>query len=234
MMTNDRPLKEICHGDWTLGTSMTMSQEQMPLITDLVSRDRTVLATPLEGRSQIIKTRIKGIGQVVIKPYLRGGMMQYLLNDKYIKSRYSRARQEFVMLEKAAGAGVQVPKPIFYLQRGKLFYACWLATMEVPNQGSIAAISRQNPNLIPMMMPKICQQITRLIQAGIHHVDLHPGNLLAVENKNEKYTIYVVDFDKAKTCTTSPEGLDRLYVKRWNRAVKKHALPDSLLTTSFF
>lgn len=229
-MTTETPINEISRGGWTLGSSMAASSELLDQIINRVIKGPPASAAPLEGRSQMVKTRLNGIGRVIIKPYLRGGMMQYLVKDKYIKIRHSRAKQEFVMLEKAARAGVQVPRPVCYLQRGNRFYSCWLATMEVPNHGSVAAVSRQAPHLIPMMMPDICRQTTRLIEAGIHHVDLHPGNLLAVGNKKK---IYIVDFDKARRCTTSPEGLDRRYVKRWNRAVKKHALPQSLLRTTF-
>jgi 3-deoxy-D-manno-octulosonic acid kinase len=68
------------------------------------------------------------------------------------------------------------------------------------------------------------KQLYLLIEEGIYHVDLHPGNVLVDNNHN----VYVIDFDKAR-CWTGPKNeLRDLYLHRWRRAVIKHNLPETL------
>lgn len=229
---SDARIKQTHLKDWSMGSYLPISPEQMPQILSLAGHVASPASRGLEGRTQILKSQLDNIGPIIFKPYLRGGMMQYLLKNKYIKTRWSRARLEFNMLEKAACAGVDVPEPVFYLEKGGLFYSCWLATREILNQGTVAHISKKDTGQVDLLMKRVGYQVKKLVTAGIYHVDFHPGNVLAArEDGNLK--IYVVDFDKARTVSSPSSVLDKLYVKRWNRAVKKHKLPKGLLTHSF-
>jgi ADP-heptose:LPS heptosyltransferase len=66
--------------------------------------------------------------------------------------------------------------------------------------------------------------VRRLIQAGIRHADLHPGNVLV----DPAGQVYLVDFDKGRRVHGDPLRLWLIYRRRWNRAAAKHRLPPGL------
>ena len=73
-------------------------------------------------------------------------------------------------------------------------------------------------------MPEISRTISKLVDAGIFHVDLHPGNILITPEEE----IHVVDFDKAVFYTGSRKKLIKKYQKRWSRATEKYCFPGSI------
>ena len=73
-------------------------------------------------------------------------------------------------------------------------------------------------------MESVIEQILLLIQNGILHVDLHPGNIV-IDGDNQ---VFLVDFDKGKIYQGNREKLKNRYLSRWQRAVNKHGLPNML------
>ena len=73
-------------------------------------------------------------------------------------------------------------------------------------------------------MPKLTNQVDTLVENQIHHVDLHPGNVI-VNNHNE---LFIIDFDKAQMNFHNKKKLHQKYINRWQRAVLKHNLPAML------
>jgi 3-deoxy-D-manno-octulosonic acid kinase len=73
-------------------------------------------------------------------------------------------------------------------------------------------------------MASVIEQISLLIQNDILHVDLHPGNV--VVDVQEK--VYLLDFDKGCVYHGNRQKLKDRYLARWQRAVKKHRLPEML------
>ena len=221
---------EIKYIDWVIGSNTPIIPDQIESLISLTKVNASNHVIPLDGRSPVLKKEIKGIGTVVIKQYLRGGMMQWLLKDRYFKAGPCRARAEFEILLKAAGYGINVPEPILYFQKGYLVYKCWLITKEIPNNGSIAQISLTAPDSIKTLMNKVTFQVQKMITKGIYHVDFHPGNVLAGRDGK----IYLLDFDKAFITKMKKTTLSRKYVNRWNRAVLKHNLPKILIKKFLF
>ncbi len=74
------------------------------------------------------------------------------------------------------------------------------------------------------MMPSVIEQISKLIQHHILHIDLHPGNVIV--DKDER--VFIIDFDKGRRFSGSQNKLSNLYLRRWQRAVSKHRLPVML------
>jgi len=215
--------------DWVIGSSVSVSTRLFHKIIRLSRQKNTSSIAGLEGRAQVVYAQLEDLGPVIIKHYMRGGIIQYFLENNHFKNGFSRARVEYEILEYAYENGIQVPEPVFYLEKERRFYSCWLATQEIPNRGTIATVSLKHPEHIHRLMDQVSIQINKMITKGIYHVDLHPGNIL-VSRDNK---IFVVDFDKARKTKMSADSLEKRYVKRWNRAIRKHKLPDRLLTSSF-
>ncbi len=73
-------------------------------------------------------------------------------------------------------------------------------------------------------MEKLLQSLSILINNNIHHVDLHPGNVLVDIDNN----VFIIDFDKAHYFSKSKKKLKKKYFYRWKRAIIKHGLPHML------
>jgi len=223
-------ITETKYQDCRIGATIFIKPEQVHNLIRLTVQHTSEHSVPLGGRSPVIKTRLVGIGPVVVKKYLRGGMMQFFFKDRYLKTGPCRARSEFEILLKAAELGINVPCPTAYLQKGNLLYQCWLVTKEIPNNGTIAQISMTDPGSAKALMNDVALQVQKMTKKGVYHVDFHPGNILA--GKDGK--VYLLDFDKAVITKMSAAALSKKYIERWNRAVLKHHLPKLLLKDSFF
>lgn len=126
----------------------------------------------------------------------------------------------------AKKAGVRVPTPLAYATQGRLFYKTWLITREVENHNSFIDLCRNDKKKAAALLPEISRSIKRLIKNRIHHVDLHPGNILI--DKNNKN--YIIDFDKAYFHGKNGKILAGKYQKRWAKAIKKYNLPEEFST----
>ena len=73
-------------------------------------------------------------------------------------------------------------------------------------------------------MQSVTAQISALIENRILHVDLHPGNV--VVDRTGK--VYLLDFDKGRVYRGNRQELKKRYMSRWQRAIRKHALPEML------
>jgi len=74
------------------------------------------------------------------------------------------------------------------------------------------------------LMPAIGENINKLIGASIHHIDLHPGNII-IDSSNK---VFILDFDKACYVTGDRRELKKKYRTRWKRALEKYKFSDRL------
>jgi len=93
----------------------------------------------------------------------------------------------------------------------------------VERHHTLAQLSLANESGAKKRMAAVCSQVRTLINHGILHVDLHPGNILV----NPEGRVFLIDFDKARWYKNS-RGLKEKYLCRWRRAVDKHGLPSFL------
>lgn len=176
----------------------------------------------LSGRRAVRFTELPETGPVAVKTYARGGLIRHVLRDRYLYTGNIRPGIEFRLMSLARKAGVNVPKPLAYATRGNLFYRAWLITRKIPANESFAELCLNQRQRALELVPSICKSIRRLVEKRIFHVDLHPGNVLI----DREDIHYLIDFDKACFFPGSRENLAAKYRKRWERAVKKHGLPE--------
>ncbi|NLD36416.1 MAG: phosphotransferase [Desulfatiglans sp.] len=178
----------------------------------------------LGGRGSIKRLELEGFGPVVIKYNTRGGLIRLFIERTYIRTGKPCNRIEFEQLINASKSGVNVPEPVAFATKGSLFYRGWLVLKEIKNSETLAAISLKDETRIARLLNEIRRQIAILMNSGLYHVDLHPGNILVNDN-NE---VFIIDFHKARKFKAGKEKLKDKYFARWKRAVKKHGLPETL------
>lgn len=181
------------------------------------------LDSPLSGRGKVLHTQIPHFGPVVVKHYIRGGLLRKVVQSRHLRSsKPSRSELEFEMLNLVRKFGVSAPEPIGFATTTGIFYRAWLVMKEIADAQSLAQISITDEDLVRKITPELIRQIQILIRNRIFHLDLHPGNVLIDSSKK----VWLIDFDKATESKLPARGLRELYLRRWRRAVIKHKLPD--------
>lgn len=176
----------------------------------------------LSGRTGPVMAEIPGMGAVVVKHYRRGGLVRHFVKDRYAGIGIPRPLREYEMLETVRGLGVSSPEPLAWAVRGRLFYRAFLVTRRIEGARSLSEAGGGDSDHCRAAVEKAAGQIRILIDSRIHHVDLHPGNVLLDAGGQ----VHIIDFDKARRVTWPPEKLGAAYVNRWKRAVEKYSLPE--------
>ncbi|MCB0335728.1 MAG: hypothetical protein KDD62_05460 [Bdellovibrionales bacterium] len=211
-------------GSYHFGLSKELPESELSKIIGALKKPIAAPKRVLGGRGQISTTELEGVGSVVIKHYKRGGFLRYLGLSRYLRFGPTRPEREYDYLQKVLAAGVQVPEPIGFVYEGSIFYKGWLITKRVESEQSLAEISVSDPPRARKLVLSLAQQITRLIEERIYHVDLHAGNVLVDPQDN----LFLIDFDKAIPFKGTRNKLRDQYLFRWRRAVIKHQLPEIL------
>lgn len=216
--------KETTQG-FRLGYTDHPPAPDLALILTHLRKPPTQSSDLLGGRMETLRLELPQLGPVVIKHYARGGWMRYVSRRLHLRSWVSRAETEFCMLHTLAAQDLAVPRPVLWAESGQLLVHKWLITHEIPDAQTLAEIARAEPRRAEALLPAVAAVLQRLIAAGVHHVDFHPGNVLI----DDTGRVFPIDFDKAKTVDFSHRDLAERYRRRWNRAVSKHRLPPNLM-----
>ena len=206
------------------GSPSDITDQQLKQLIRFFNLPKDTIDSTLGGRTSITVAPLEGLGSVVIKYYRRGGVIRYLFKKRYLKCGKTRCQVEYELLKKVRSLGINAPEPVAFAYRGRLFYQCWLVTREIQDHQTLAQISRSNEEQTRMVMKEVVKQVSILIKNKIFHVDLHPGNVI-VNNQNQ---VYLLDFDKASIFPGHKNDLRTRYLRRWNRAIQKHELPEML------
>jgi 3-deoxy-D-manno-octulosonic acid kinase len=218
------------YDSYHFGSPSDVTDRQLKQLIRFFNLPKDSINSALGGRTSITVVQLEGIGSVVIKYYRRGGAIRYLIKKRYLKCGKTRCQIEYELLQKVRSLGLNAPEPVAFAYRGRLFYQCWLVTREIQDHQTLAQISRSNEEQARMVMKEVVKQISTLIKNKILHVDLHPGNVI-VDNQNQ---VYLLDFDKGSIFSGDKNALRRRYLRRWNRAIQKHGLPEMLSETNDF
>ena len=218
------------YDSYHFGSPSYIADPQLKQLIRFFNLPKDRVHSTLGGRTPITIVPLEGIGSVAIKHYRRGGIIRYLMKQRYLKCGKTRCQMEYELLQKVRGLGINAPEPVAFAYRGRLFYQCWLVTREIQGHQTLVQISRSNPEQALMVLKDVVNQVSILIKNRILHVDLHPGNVI-VDNQNQ---VYLLDFDKASISPRGKNALRSRYLRRWNRAVKKHGLPKMLSESNAF
>lgn len=175
----------------------------------------------LRGRTQVQVAELEGTGPVVIKPYFRGGLLRHINRRTYLALGKTRSRAEFEMLRHVRQIGINAPEPVAFAAQGSFFYRAWLVTEQIPDAVTLSQLCFSEPERARRVLAGVVRQMEILIDNGIHHVDLHPGNVLV--DRGDRACL--IDFDRAKTGVHNKGKLRLRLVKRWMRAADKYGLP---------
>lgn len=202
----------------------------LPLLTTLaIHLARSALPAsgakaPLGGRVRPDFLNLPFWGAVVIKHYVRGGWVRFVNHRCHLRGSRSRSQAEFEMLLTLRSLGFDVPRPLAWAERGRIWVHTWLIMEERPNAKTLAELAGTDELRARKLLPQISEVVARLISHQIHHVDFHPGNVLI----DAEDRICLIDFDKTARVPISTSELAERYRRRWQRAVAKHALPTWL------
>ena len=220
--TSDLTIK--AHQGFRIGFIGEGDSERLDKLVEFLRKPTVAESDPLNGRVRAKVVALPGWGNVVIKAYVRGGWMRHISHRRHLRSRESRAQKEFKLLQTLHNEGFPVPQPLAWAERGSLLVHKWLILAEVPEAQTLAQIARRDPGRARDLLPRVNQLIQALIHRRVHHIDLHPGNVL-IDAKGE---VHLIDFDKGAEVTYTADDLRERYHLRWNRAVAKHNLPAKL------
>ena len=217
-------MKEVRIENYNLGPAEKLSTAAAQQIIVALNNSPKKNRGALGGRAEIIQENIAGLGSVVIKRYMRGGLLRYIVRQKYLRIGASRSEREFEILEQVRALGIAAPEPVAWINRGGFLYETWLVTKEVPGHQTLADISLEDEARAADLIPQVVTGIRKLIELGLWHLDLHPGNVLVDEAGHAIF----LDFDRAQKFSGKVTELRDRYLCRWRRAVIKHQLPDLL------
>jgi 3-deoxy-D-manno-octulosonic acid kinase len=212
----------------SIGASIMLTDGQLSSLSHLcrqpAKRTRQPTKAALGGRTAVYEGRIEGIGPVVVKPYRRGGFVRHLTKRHYLKFGPTRCQHEFELLQTVRQLGVSTPEPVAFAYCGRLCYLCWLITRGIPQPKSLVRLANTDVASAQRVMPSVIEQISKLIEHRILHIDLHPGNIIV--DKDDR--VFIIDFDRGRIFNGDRNKLCKLYLQRWQRAVDKHRLPVML------
>ncbi len=202
----------------------------LPLTREEAVRIAAALPATLEKSEKILGGRgavrfLEGVSgkNMAIKPYLRGGAMGRINRRYYLGTGETRAAKEYACLKHLSGTEVITSLPLGFIESGCLIRSCWLMMETVPHTDTLATAPLSHEEQTAFFT-RLAPQMNALLSLGIHHVDLHPGNIIVTDDGHP----VLIDFDKARDGLTDEKALSALYIERWTRAVKKHHLPESL------
>jgi len=213
------------HRGYRFGEAVALTPRQRDVLIATFRNKTSASHEVLGGRQAVKRIDLPGIGPVVVKQFVRGGVIRHFNRQTHIRVGASRCAREMNWLQIINALNIDAPTPVAWIDDGgTLFYRCWLVTRTIPETQSLAQVSLQNRERTAAVFPEVRRQLAILIESGIHHKDLHPGNILI--DKDDR--AFFLDFDKTARHHGSGTKLAAKYLRRWRRAVAKYGLPKDL------
>ncbi len=163
-------------------------------------------------------------GRAVIRHCRRAGPLGAVLGDRYFSG--SRPMKELAVSEAARSAGVPVPECLATVtRRSAVFYRCDFILRELPEAVTLEEWLRANDDAaaVRTVTGLLADAFTKLVAAGIYHVDFHAGNVL-LQRDESGFQITLIDFDKAEQHAPLPAALRDRMLFRFNRGLTKRSL----------
>ncbi len=132
--------------------------------------------------------------QLVLRHYYRGGVIGKLIKDRffYQHALYSRAMQEFSLLQWMRLRGLAVPTPVAArYQRVGFGYRADLLISRISDSQDLATVLQQRALSEPEWQ-RVGAEIARMHRLGVDHTDLNCRNILL----DHTGKVWLIDFDK--------------------------------------
>jgi 3-deoxy-D-manno-octulosonic acid kinase len=153
------------------------------------------------GRGSISFIQL-GDSQLVLRRYLRGGLVARVSKDRYLWLGEDRTRafREFRLLAELLDRGLPVPRPVAarYL-RGRLGYRGELVTERLPDTASLAErwLAGETGDADWQLAGRC---IRRFHDAGVQHADLNANNIML----DRRGGVWLLDFDRGRLRAPGP------------------------------
>ncbi|MFO7588433.1 MAG: lipopolysaccharide kinase InaA family protein [Gemmatimonadota bacterium] len=139
------------------------------------------------------------LGEVVVRPFRRGGWVRHFVRDRYLGG--NRAFREIVLTERLRRAGAPVPEALAAVQSrvgpGPVYAAC-LVTRRAAGFAPAAEVLRGlRPGEAAGHLERIGAAIRRTHEAGGAHADLNAWNVLVAVGRPGLSPI-LIDWDRGR------------------------------------
>lgn len=200
------------------GTSWAIVQgENSAQIASALIDGENCEALPTSGRGIILKFCYGLNCTGIVRRYLRGGAIRFILRDRYILS--NRPLKEFLLHHKLLQMDLSVPDLLGVCWRQKgIFYSGALATEQLSGMDLDAWLSHHpdDENDIETLLKKCGRLICQMHNNNVLHADLQVKNIFICGNEP-----VLLDFDNAKICSVLPSWRRTCNLLRLRRSFDK-------------
>ena len=180
------------------------------------------------GAAWILSAR--PFGDVVIRPFRRGGWISHFMKRRYLGG--ARAFQELLVSERLRRCGAPVPEVLAAVQApsrpGPGYSACIVTRRVAGTVPAAEALARVPEGELRVLMEDIGRAIRRCHEAGGWHADLNAWNLLVPEARPD-VPVVVIDWDRGRWIPEGvPDRAGRANLSRLARSLRKLELSSAL------
>lgn len=170
------------------------------------------------GRGTVYHLPVGKLGQAVLRPYRRGGLIRHLVDRRYFFG--NRAFDELVLTERLRRRGLPVPEPLGAVRRScSPGYRAALVTRRIPGVRPLPALLQDGSRDPEELLAEAGRTVGRLHAEGAWHADLNAFNCLADPTGGE---VHVLDFDRGRSFEDEVPG----FFARMNRKRLRDSLED--------
>lgn len=171
------------------------------------------------GRGAVYHLPVGKLGQAVLRPYRRGGLVRHLVERRYFLG--DRAFDELALTERLRREGLPVPEPLAAVQRScSPGYRAALVTRRIPGVRPLPALLGDASRDPEELLAEAGRTVGRLHREGVWHADLNAFNCLADPTGG---AVHVVDFDRGRSFEDEVPG----FFARMNRKRLRETLEDA-------
>jgi len=192
---------------------------------------RAVRATDLTGgRGSAWVLSARPFGDVVVRPYRRGGWISHFIKRRYLAG--ARAFRELLVSERLRRSGAPVPEVLAAVQErirpGPGYSACIVTRRISGTVPAAEALIGVPEGELRILMGDIGRAIRRCHEAGGWHADLNAWNLL-VPDARPDLPVVVIDWDRGRWIPDGvPDRARRANLSRFARSLRKLELVSAI------
>ncbi len=171
------------------------------------------------GRGSAYFTAIEGIGDCVVRKYMRGGMLRFANRDGFIN--HDRFLNELKVNLHAQSQNVPSPEPVAVVIKGSDRLNGWMLTKKIENAIDLLSFCRitENKALVEKAGLETGAALRKMHDTGIRHGDINGANILIAEDK-----VYIIDYDGSSIVQSMPKEFREQNMLRLMRSLIKESL----------